>query len=106
MILVRHGAHLTYAVESCYALTFIWVRVMPSSDPRTRPPVGFRGMGRYLALGFQMVAVTAVGAGVGFWLDGQTGKSPLFLILFFILGSLGGMTPVWREIQRNGDSGR
>ena len=57
-------------------------------------------MGRYLALGFQMVIVTAVGAGMGYWLDSSTGKSPLFLILFFILGSLGGLAAVWRELQR------
>jgi F0F1-type ATP synthase assembly protein I len=63
-------------------------------------------MGRYLALGFQMVAVTAAGAGVGIWLDGRTGKSPLFLILFFILGSIGGMMTVWRELQGSGDARR
>ena len=79
---------------------------MPSRNPKARPPVGFRGMGRYLALGFQMVAVTAVGVGVGFWLDERTGKGPLFLILFFILGSLGGMMAVWRELQQNGNPGR
>ncbi len=49
-----------------------------------------RGTGRYLALGFKMVAVTAVGAGIGYWLDQRTGRQPLFLILFFILGSFGG----------------
>lgn len=58
-------------------------------------------MGRYLALGFQMVIVTAVGAGVGYWIDRWTGKSPVFLILFFILGSLGGLMAVWRELQRD-----
>jgi len=32
-------------------------------------------MGRYLALGFQMVAVTAVGAAIGWWLDQKTGRA-------------------------------
>jgi len=58
-----------------------------------------RGTGRYLALGFKMVAVTAVGAGIGYWLDQRTGRQPLFLILFFILGSFGGIAQVWRELQ-------
>jgi len=58
-----------------------------------------KGTGRYLALGFKMVAVTAVGAGIGYWLDQRTGRQPLFLILFFILGSFGGIAQVWSELQ-------
>ena len=65
-----------------------------------------KGMGRYLVLGIQMVVVTAVGAGIGYWIDEWTGKSPLFLIVFFILGSMGGIAVVWRELQRNGNRAR
>ena len=46
----------------------------------------FRGVGQYMALGIQMVVVTIVGAGIGYWLDERTGREPLFLILFFFLG--------------------
>jgi len=56
-------------------------------------------MGRYLALGFQMVAVTAVGAAVGWWLDRQTGRTPVFLVVFFLLGSFGGIAAVWRSLN-------
>ena len=66
----------------------------------------FNGMGRFLMLGIQMVVVTAVGAGFGYWLDQRTGTSPVLLIVFFILGSLGGMVVVWRELQRNGNPPR
>lgn len=66
-----------------------------------RPDREFRGMGRYLALGFQMVIVTAVGAAFGYWLDRRTGKAPLFLIVFFILGSLGGIMAVWKGLQQD-----
>jgi F0F1-type ATP synthase assembly protein I len=64
----------------------------------------FRGMGQYLSLGIQMVVVTVVGAVVGWWLDKKTGRAPVFLIVFFILGALGGMMAVWRAIyeQRGG----
>ena len=32
------------------------------------------GMGRYMALGIQMVVVTAAMAAIGFWLDKKTGR--------------------------------
>jgi F0F1-type ATP synthase assembly protein I len=56
-------------------------------------------MGHYLALGFQMVAVTAVGAAVGWWLDRRTGRAPVFLVVFFLLGSFGGIAAVWRSLN-------
>ena len=51
----------------------------------------FRGMGPGMTLGIQMVVVTLVGTGIGYWLDGATGRGPLFLVLFFFLGALGGI---------------
>jgi F0F1-type ATP synthase assembly protein I len=67
----------------------------------------FRGLGQYMALGVQMVVVTAVIALIGYWLDKKTGRAPLFLIIFFVLGSLGGIAFVWRELHQNGGaSGR
>ena len=47
----------------------------------------YRGMGQYMTMGIQMVVVTIVGAGIGYWLDKRTGREPLFLILFFLLGA-------------------
>jgi F0F1-type ATP synthase assembly protein I len=60
-------------------------------------------MGRYMALGIQMVIVTAVLAAIGYWLDKKTGKEPIFLIVFFFLGAFGGIAVVWRALYR--DSG-
>lgn len=57
------------------------------------------GIGRYMALGIQMVVVTAVIAGIGYWLDKKTGREPLFLIVFFFLGAFGGLVVVWRALQ-------
>ena len=58
------------------------------------------GMGRYMALGIQMVVVTGLLAALGYWLDKKTGREPLFLIVFFFLGAFGGIAIVWRELQR------
>jgi ATP synthase protein I len=57
-----------------------------------------------MTLGIQMVVVTAVGAAIGWWLDKKTGKEPVFLIVFFFLGALGGIAVVWRALyeSRNG----
>jgi ATP synthase protein I len=64
------------------------------------------GMGRYLALGIQMVVVTAVITAIGYWLDKKTGREPLFLIAFFFLGALGGIVVVWRALRGDGDDAR
>ncbi len=59
----------------------------------------FRGMGQYMALGIQMVVVTGVITAIGWWLDKKTGRAPMFLIVFFVLGSLGGIAAVWRMLN-------
>jgi len=63
---------------------------------------GFSGLGRYMALGAQMVVTTLVISAIGYWLDKRTGKGPLFLIVFFFLGAVAGLIVVWRELNRNG----
>jgi ATP synthase protein I len=59
----------------------------------------FQGMGRAMGLGSQMVAATAVGAAIGWWLDTVTGWSPWCLVAFFILGSVAGFLAVYRGLQ-------
>lgn len=49
-----------------------------------------------------MVVVTAVITAVGWWLDERTGRAPLFLIVFFVAGALGGMAVVWRAVMQEG----
>jgi F0F1-type ATP synthase assembly protein I len=56
-------------------------------------------MGQFMALGIQMVIVTLVGTAIGYWLDQKTGKTPLFLCVFFVLGALGGVAAVWRALH-------
>ena len=71
-----------------------------ATRPRMKAGPELSGMGRYLALGIQMVVVTTAIAAVGYWLDKKTGKEPLFLIVFFFLGAFGGIVVVWRAMQR------
>jgi hypothetical protein len=66
----------------------------------------FPGLGRYMAVGIQMVVVTAVIAAIGWWLDGKTGCEPLFLIVFFFLGAFGGVVVVWRMLNQPDDKRR
>ena len=62
----------------------------------------FRGMGRYMALGVQMVVTTIVITAIGYSLDKKTGKEPMFLVVFFLLGSAAGFMVVYRAFRDNG----
>ena len=64
-----------------------------------KPAAKFQGLGRALGVGSQMVAATGVGTAIGWWLDGKTGWSPVFLIIFFLLGSVAGFMSVYRAMQ-------
>lgn len=61
-----------------------------------------RGAWGYMGVGSQMVAATFVGAGIGWWLDKLTGWSPVFLIVFFLLGSAAGFVGVYRAFRNGG----
>jgi F0F1-type ATP synthase assembly protein I len=62
----------------------------------------FRGFGQYMAVGIQMIVTTSVIADIGWWLDRRTGREPLFLTIFFLLGALGGIAVVWRAVYQCG----
>jgi F0F1-type ATP synthase assembly protein I len=57
------------------------------------------GLGRYSAIGFQMVAVTLLFAAVGWWLDQRTGWDPVCLVICFLVGSVAGFVVVYRAFQ-------
>ena len=64
-----------------------------------------RGAWGYVGIGSEMVAATFVGAAIGWWLDDLTGWAPVFLVVFFLLGSAAGFVAVYRAF-RNGDGNR
>lgn len=67
-------------------------------NPRKQP----RGAWSDMGVGSQMVAATFVGAGIGWWLDKLTGWSPVFLVVFFLLGSAAGFISVHRAFRNGG----
>jgi ATP synthase protein I len=66
------------------------------------PDKNTRGAWGYMGIGSQMVAATFVGAGIGWWLDKLTGWSPVFLVIFFFLGSAAGFISVHRAFRAGG----
>ena len=63
-----------------------------SSEKKTEGAWGLVGIGS------QMVAATFVGAAIGWWLDKLTGWAPVFLVIFFLLGSAAGFIAVYRGL--------
>jgi len=58
-----------------------------------------------MALGIQMVVITAIGAAIGWWLDNKFGTGPWLLATFFIFGSVAGFVAVYRGMQ-DGKAGK
>jgi ATP synthase protein I len=57
-----------------------------------------------MGIGAQMVGSTFVGVLIGWGLDRLTGWSPVFLVIFFFLGSAAGFVSVYRAFRDGGDS--
>ncbi len=58
-----------------------------------------RGAWAAVGVGSEMVGATFVGAAIGWALDKWTGWSPVFLVIFFLLGSAAGMMAVYRGLR-------
>jgi ATP synthase protein I len=54
---------------------------------------------RYIGVGSEMVGATFVGAAIGWWVDRLTGWSPVFLVVFFLVGSAAGFVAVYRAFR-------
>src|SRR3546814_17535331 len=57
-------------------------------------------MGYAFLIGVELVAERVVGGGIGWLLDKLFGTLPLFLILFFFLGSAAGILNVYRAARQ------
>jgi F0F1-type ATP synthase assembly protein I len=67
-------------------------------DPRTEKN---RKLGTYLqysGAGLQFLVSILLGIWAGYWLDGQTGLSPWFLVLGALLGFAAGTWVLYREL--------
>ena len=52
------------------------------------------------SVGIEMGLSVLIGLAFGWWLDGQTGTAPLFMILFLLFGVAAGFKGVFREIKK------
>lgn len=74
------------------------------SDERSgagqRSDIPRSAMGYAFRIGVELVAGLVVGGGIGWLLDSAFGTMPLFLILFFFIGSAAGVLNVYRAARQ------
>ena len=56
----------------------------------------------YYRVGTELLAGLLIGAGLGLALDQWKNTTPLFLIIFFILGGVAGIYNLWRVVTGKG----
>ena len=56
----------------------------------------------YYRVGTELLAGLLIGAGMGWTLDQWINTTPLFLIIFFILGGIAGVYNLWRVLTGEG----
>ena len=56
----------------------------------------------YYRVGTELLAGLLIGAGIGWTLDQWVNTTPLFLIIFFILGGVAGIYNLWRVLTGKG----
>ncbi len=69
----------------------------PKAPPTERESMA-RGMSLAIRIGVDLVAALVIGVAVGYGLDVWLGTLPLFLIVFFVLGSAAGISNVFRTV--------
>ena len=58
-----------------------------------------RGLGLAIRIGVELISAIAVGAGIGYLLDGWLHTMPLFLIVFLLMGGAAGVMNVYRVVK-------
>ena len=56
----------------------------------------------YYRVGTELLAGLIIGAGIGWTIDRWIDSTPLFLIIFFILGGIAGIYNLWRLLTGKG----
>lgn len=65
-----------------------------------------KGLLRYAGLGIDLAVSTLVGGAIGWWLDGLTGMSPVFLVVFMVFGAIAGFLAVYRAVAGDDETTR
>jgi len=68
-------------------------------EKTTRKPGSQRGISIALRMTTELIAAVLIGVLIGLGLDKLTGWSPLFLIVFFVLGAIAGFLNVIRASE-------
>jgi len=68
-------------------------------EPQIRGRGTQSGLGQGLRIGIEMVVSVAVGAGIGYFIDGWADTRPLFMIVFLFLGFAAGIMNVLRIVR-------
>ena len=71
-------------------------RQAPDAASKSGASSGVGAMGIGLRVGVELVAALAVSLAIGFGLDRWLGTTPLFLVVFILLGGAAGVLNVWR----------
>ncbi len=74
-----------------------------SGPDETKGPKTIKsGLGFGLKIGIELVAALMVGIGIGLLLDRWLDTGPLFLVVFFFMGSAAGFLNVYRAVSGHG----
>lgn len=92
------------ADDSQKSLSDLDSRIKAARGPEEKePPSRGRGtqsgLGQGLRIGIEMVVSVAVGAGLGYFIDGWADTRPLFMIVFLFLGFAAGIMNVLRIVR-------
>ena len=68
------------------------------NDPQEDSRAKLRSYLRHSSAGTQIVISGGLGALLGWWVDGKTGLTPLFLVLGIFLGFTLGIYTLYREL--------
>jgi ATP synthase protein I len=72
----------------------------PNRDGREPPSETARSIGALSTVGLSFVLAIVLGAWFGYLLDKWFGTSPLFFLIFFVLGFAGGALNVYRTANK------
>ena len=59
-------------------------------------------LGSFYKLATELLAGLLIGAGIGWTIDQWVNTTPLFMVIFFILGGLAGIYNLWRIVTGKG----
>ena len=77
----------------------------PPSQPPRRPYdlSGFKGVGLVSTVGFTLVICSAIGTGIGYWVDQKWHTSPWGVAIGFLFGTAAGFVEMFRTVMKAND---